>query len=175
MTAPYLDRFRSWRSESRLGGYLVPALLLLLVFTYPLWYRWPGIDIVTLDTFGLELDIVVVMAVYVMLALGLNVVVGYAGLLDLGYVAFYALGAYALGWFGSGFFSGVDFHFGDVGSKAIPGIHITIWPRGIVKSTSATATRPPNSFRTRVASRMLSVETTLIGSRRRGSRCPPLP
>ncbi len=31
---------------------------------------------------------------YVMLALGLNVVVGYAGLLDLGYVAFYAMGAY---------------------------------------------------------------------------------
>ncbi|MFP8778850.1 ABC transporter permease subunit [Hydrogenophaga sp. RWCD_12] len=31
---------------------------------------------------------------YVVLALGLNVVVGYAGLLDLGYVAFYALGAY---------------------------------------------------------------------------------
>ncbi|GAB4038155.1 MAG: branched-chain amino acid ABC transporter permease [Rubrivivax sp.] len=31
---------------------------------------------------------------YVMLALGLNVVVGYAGLLDLGYVAFYAVGAY---------------------------------------------------------------------------------
>jgi branched-chain amino acid transport system permease protein len=34
---------------------------------------------------------------YVLLALGLNVVVGYAGLLDLGYVAFYALGAYMLG------------------------------------------------------------------------------
>jgi branched-chain amino acid transport system permease protein len=31
---------------------------------------------------------------YVMLALGLNIVVGYAGLLDLGYVAFYAVGAY---------------------------------------------------------------------------------
>jgi len=31
---------------------------------------------------------------YVMLALGMNVVVGYAGLLDLGYVAFYAVGAY---------------------------------------------------------------------------------
>ncbi len=30
---------------------------------------------------------------YVMLALGLNIVVGYAGLLDLGYVAFYAVGA----------------------------------------------------------------------------------
>ena len=35
--------------------------------------------------------------VYVMLALGLNIVVGYAGLLDLGYVAFYAVGAYMLG------------------------------------------------------------------------------
>jgi branched-chain amino acid transport system permease protein len=34
---------------------------------------------------------------YVMLALGLNIVVGYAGLLDLGYVAFYAVGAYMFG------------------------------------------------------------------------------
>jgi branched-chain amino acid transport system permease protein len=34
---------------------------------------------------------------YVMLALGLNIVVGYAGLLDLGYVAFYAIGAYMFG------------------------------------------------------------------------------
>ncbi len=42
---------------------------------------------------------------YVVMALGLNVVVGFAGLLDLGYVAFYALGAYAVGWFGSDFLS----------------------------------------------------------------------
>ena len=34
---------------------------------------------------------------YVMLALGLNIVVGYAGLLDLGHVAFYAVGAYLFG------------------------------------------------------------------------------
>ena len=33
---------------------------------------------------------------YVLLALGLNIVVGYAGLLDLGFVAFYAVGAYML-------------------------------------------------------------------------------
>jgi branched-chain amino acid transport system permease protein len=33
--------------------------------------------------------------IYVLLAMGLNVVVGYAGLLDLGYIAFYAIGAYA--------------------------------------------------------------------------------
>ena len=49
----------------------------------------------------MDIDTVFQMAEYVMLALGLNIVVGYAGLLDLGYVAFFALGAYTLGWFGS--------------------------------------------------------------------------
>ena len=34
---------------------------------------------------------------YVLLALGLNIVVGYAGLLDLGYIAFFAVGAYIMG------------------------------------------------------------------------------
>ncbi|HWS05124.1 MAG TPA: ABC transporter ATP-binding protein, partial [Burkholderiaceae bacterium] len=34
---------------------------------------------------------------YVLLAVGLNIVVGYAGLLDLGYVAFFAVGAYMFG------------------------------------------------------------------------------
>jgi branched-chain amino acid transport system permease protein len=40
-------------------------------------------------------------ATYVLVALGLNIVVGYAGLLDLGYVAFYAIGAYTVGVLGS--------------------------------------------------------------------------
>ncbi|MGO4843258.1 branched-chain amino acid ABC transporter permease, partial [Rhizobiaceae sp. 2RAB30] len=35
--------------------------------------------------------------IYVMLCMGLNVVVGYAGLLDLGYIAFFAVGAYVSG------------------------------------------------------------------------------
>jgi branched-chain amino acid transport system permease protein len=38
--------------------------------------------------------IMAVVGLYVLLALGLNIVVGYAGLLDLGYIAFYAMGAY---------------------------------------------------------------------------------
>ncbi len=46
-------------------------------------------------------------SIYILLALGLNVVVGYAGLLDLGYVAFYAIGAYSMailgGTYGWGF------------------------------------------------------------------------
>src|SRR6202021_734652 len=46
----------------------------------------------------------IVALAYVVMALGLNVVIGFAGLLDLGYVAFYAFGAYAVGWFASDFF-----------------------------------------------------------------------
>jgi branched-chain amino acid transport system permease protein len=46
------------------------------------------------------------------MALGLNIVVGFAGLLDLGYVAFYAFGALSAGWFGSGFFFKYHAHFG---------------------------------------------------------------
>ena len=41
------------------------------------------------------------MLVFMMMAVGLNIVVGYAGLLDLGYVAFYAMGAYTVAWFAS--------------------------------------------------------------------------
>jgi branched-chain amino acid transport system permease protein len=66
---------------------------------------------------------------YVVMALGLNVVVGFAGLLDLGYVAFYAIGAYAMGWYGSSFFSAINseegVHIGVDGLNAqLPGIHL---------------------------------------------------
>lgn len=42
-------------------------------------------------------DVAVLVGIYITLALGLNIVVGLAGLLDLGYVAFYAVGAYTYG------------------------------------------------------------------------------
>jgi branched-chain amino acid transport system permease protein len=62
---------------------------------------------------------------YVVMALGLNVVVGFAGLLDLGYVAFYALGAYSVGWFGSSFFFNSHIHVLVSGiAKTEPGIHL---------------------------------------------------
>jgi branched-chain amino acid transport system permease protein len=66
---------------------------------------------------------------YVVMALGLNVVVGFAGLLDLGYVAFYAIGAYTVGWFGSCFFNAINggegLHIGVSGTAAnLPGIHL---------------------------------------------------
>ncbi len=66
---------------------------------------------------------------YAVMALGLNIVVGFAGLLDLGYVAFYALGAYTIGWFGSGFYSYINHqkgvHIGVTGVvNTLPGIHL---------------------------------------------------
>ena len=68
----------------------------------------------------------VVMVLLTMMALGLNVVVGYAGLLDLGYVAFYAAGAYAAGWLASLQFADVNIHFLSGGGDE-PGIHISVW------------------------------------------------
>jgi branched-chain amino acid transport system permease protein len=64
---------------------------------------------------------------YAVMALGLNVVVGMAGLLDLGYVAFYAFGAYCMGWFGSSFFFGLHVHVGVAPSLSHDiGIHLNI-------------------------------------------------
>jgi branched-chain amino acid transport system permease protein len=66
-----------------------------------------------------------VAAFYVVMALGLNIVVGFAGLLDLGYVAFFAFGAYTMGWFGSGWFNSADIHIGVTEQAAqLPGIHL---------------------------------------------------
>jgi branched-chain amino acid transport system permease protein len=66
---------------------------------------------------------------YVVMALGLNIIVGFAGLLDLGYVAFFALGALTAGWFMSGFFTsagggeGFSLLVGEPASN-LPGIHM---------------------------------------------------
>ena len=70
---------------------------------------------------------VVVMLAFTMMALGLNVVVGYAGLLDLGYVAFYAAGAYVAGWLASLHFDQFTFHLGSALDGDLPGIHLSMW------------------------------------------------
>ena len=68
------------------------------------------IGLAALAPFGLSanagvLDDMVLAAAYVVMALGLNIVVGFAGLLDLGYVAFVAIGAYTAAYFASGFWA----------------------------------------------------------------------
>lgn len=65
--------------------------------------------------------------VWVICALGLNIVVGYAGLLDLGFVAFWAFGGYTAGWFMSPFFNQVTIHFGSMAQPDMPGIHLSFW------------------------------------------------
>lgn len=65
--------------------------------------------------------------VWVICALGLNIVVGYAGLLDLGFVAFWAIGGYSAGWFMSAFFYQINFHFLSTSKPVIPGIHLSFW------------------------------------------------
>jgi branched-chain amino acid transport system permease protein len=61
---------------------------------------------------------------YVMLALGLNIVVGYAGLLDLGYVAFYAVGAYMFGLLASPHLTD---NFAWFASNFPEGLHMSLW------------------------------------------------
>lgn len=65
--------------------------------------------------------------VWVICALGLNIVVGYAGLLDLGFVAFWAIGGYTAGWFMSDFFQQVSIHLGSTAPAEQRGIHISFW------------------------------------------------
>ena len=61
---------------------------------------------------------------YVLLALGLNIVVGYAGLLDLGYVAFFAIGAYMYGLLASPHLTET---FETIGALFPQGLHTPLW------------------------------------------------
>jgi branched-chain amino acid transport system permease protein len=75
------------------------------------------------------LPYMVLAAAYVVMALGLNIVVGYAGLLDLGYVAFFAIGAHVAAYFGSAFWAGAGGGDGlhllvGAPTAGLPGIHV---------------------------------------------------
>ena len=96
-------------SRSLLAFLLFQASILVLYFAR--MTRWLkmllaglalGILMPTLGTInGYYLEVATQVGIFVALALGLNIVVGLAGLLDLGYVAFYAVGAYTWAIFGS--------------------------------------------------------------------------
>jgi branched-chain amino acid transport system permease protein len=99
---------------------VAPVGLVALAALAPFGFS-PGADV---------LNDMVVAAMYVVMALGLNIVVGFAGLLDLGYVAFFAIGAYTAAYFASGFWhnagqdgQGVAILVGGPASQ-LPGIHV---------------------------------------------------
>ncbi|MEP6893231.1 MAG: hypothetical protein ABI927_05570, partial [Gaiellaceae bacterium] len=113
---------RAWRR------YALPATTLVLAVTYP-FYVTRLFEVPIFKSFP-SMDTMVVIVIFAMMAIGLNMVVGYAGLLDLGYVAFYAIGAYSAGWFASPHFSQykANLDFGGIGVPVgIGGIHISIW------------------------------------------------
>jgi len=83
--------FRKSFPKIGLGLLLVYPFLVILILTAYNGSMMGGLQgsLKYVDNFGIQI------LIYVMLAWGLNIVVGLAGLLDLGYVAFYAVGAYS--------------------------------------------------------------------------------
>ena len=131
---------------SRYSGWVITAAAVIAAIMYPFYVA----KMFTIPVFGAWPDVAtgVYMLVFIMMAVGLNIVVGYAGLLDLGYVAFYATGAYTAAWFASQQFSGQKcpkhgvsaadcpvqtvpkhaFDFGSVGVlPGTGGYHVSIW------------------------------------------------
>jgi len=124
---------RTWRR------FALPLTALTLAVAYPFFIQQTNYQrfLFEVPIFGgfPSIDTMAVMVIFAMMAVGLNIVVGYAGLLDLGYVAFYALGAYTVAWLASphaGQFhiggSAIDLNLGGVGvPEGLGGIHISIW------------------------------------------------
>lgn len=100
-----------WR-DSRAVRLSVALLLVIAAFLYPLVIGG-----------GTGVDTATVAEVYVLLALGLNIVVGFAGLLDLGYAAFFAIGAYTAALLASS-------HFG-IGSHTHGNLLFSYGPNGV--------------------------------------------
>lgn len=94
-TPPKLSDIRDKPAVQRLFW----CFLIAAAIVWPFLANRGGIDLATL------------VLIYIMLGLGLNIVVGLAGLLDLGYVGFYAVGAYTYAllamYFGLGFWTGL--------------------------------------------------------------------
>ena len=80
--APGRNRWARWVVPFTLGFAVAYPPLALALAGFQGAVKW-------IDNFGVQI------LIYVMLGWGLNIVVGLAGLLDLGYVAFYAVGAYS--------------------------------------------------------------------------------
>ena len=116
----------AWSRLGRVGRWIVPLAVLGIAIAYPYYVG----DMPQVPIFGPfpQVSTMVVMMIFTMMALGLNFVVGYAGLLDLGYVAFYAIGAYVAGWFASSQFAHQHISFGAVGLfPGYTGIHLSVW------------------------------------------------
>jgi branched-chain amino acid transport system permease protein len=130
--ATFRGNMRTVRGEMPSWAWAV--LWIVLAIIYP--YITDNISLPILGGHDDLLDASIQTLGYIIMALGLNIVVGMAGLLDLGYVAFYAIGAFVIGWLGSQQFpdinGGKGIHFlvqskSAISHQPIPGIHINFF------------------------------------------------
>jgi branched-chain amino acid transport system permease protein len=101
------------------------TILVILILVYPLLNRF----LLQPISRGFPLPIpddttVVFMLIFAVMAVGLNIVIGFAGLLDLGYVAFYALGAYTAAYLASPHWSTLSIVLFTDLPAGFPGIHL---------------------------------------------------
>ena len=92
VVAPSTEKTFFWKHWTKIaiGALILYPVVIVLLVGFQGSLKW-------VDNFGIQI------LIYVMLAWGLNIVVGLAGLLDLGYVAFYAVGAYCYALLGTEF------------------------------------------------------------------------
>ncbi|WP_404393407.1 branched-chain amino acid ABC transporter permease [Humibacillus xanthopallidus] len=101
-TAPTVSKKASKKDRPNLNERIADMPLPLKVVLWILFaiflFALPLLNIPFITTADSDFGgVLFTVATYVLVALGLNIVVGYAGLLDLGYVGFYAVGAYTVG------------------------------------------------------------------------------
>ena len=94
-TAPQLQLGNRFRALPRPAKWSLSASLIAALYLTPYWPDVPVLGWI-INTPGTSFENVLTdqIMMFILVALGLNVVVGFAGLLDLGYVGFYAVGAY---------------------------------------------------------------------------------
>jgi branched-chain amino acid transport system permease protein len=94
-TTPQLQLGNRFRALPRPAKWSLSALLIAAFYLTPYWPDVPVLGWI-INTPGTSFENVLTdqIMMFILVALGLNVVVGFAGLLDLGYVGFYAVGAY---------------------------------------------------------------------------------
>jgi branched-chain amino acid transport system permease protein len=110
---------------------VVTTAVVLLVLAYPLVNRYVLAPF-SLGVFPLPVPddtVSTFMMIFAIMAVGLNIVAGFAGLLDLGYVAFYAIGAYIAAFLSSPHLAafGINIHFLNSVAGNVGGVHLPFW------------------------------------------------